>query len=231
VTRIRVATYNIYMGARRGSAVDGVVRGIAPDVLLVNECPKQPLLWRRACRRLAERWGLSLVSGGRPAGSNLVLAGPGVSVKSAGAERLRQPLFQPRRGIAWAQLRVHGQLLGVVSCHLSLDRDRRLREVERILEVAARLRGPVVLGGDLNERPGGPVWRRLSRAGFVDGNARSGDPWLTFPSEDPQTRIDALLLRSTTAHFLSHGGPDGVPDASLTAASDHRPVVADIRLV
>ena len=47
----------------------------------------------------------------RPAGSNLIAVGPGVAVKGSGSQRLPQPLFQPRRGIAWAQLRVEGRLL------------------------------------------------------------------------------------------------------------------------
>ena len=226
MTRIRVATYNIFMGGRRGAALHDVVRLMRPDVLLVNESPKQPLVWKRQCSRLADRWGLRCVAGGRPAGSNLVAVGPRVVVKRAGAERLRQPLFQPRRGIAWAQLRVDGRLLGVVSCHLSLDRDRRLAEVQRILEVAAMLRGPVVLAGDLNEPPGGPSWRRLRDAGFRD----HGDgEWLTFPAESPKSRIDALLVRGTTGRVLSHGDP-GVPETRLSAASDHRPILAEIEL-
>jgi endonuclease/exonuclease/phosphatase family metal-dependent hydrolase len=227
VTRIRVATYNIFMGGRRGAALHDVVRLMRPDVLLVNESPKRPLVWKRQCRRLADRWSLRFVAGGRPAGSNLVAVGPRVVVKSAGAERLRQPVFQPRRGIAWAQLRVDGRLLGVVSCHLSLDRDRRLVEVQRILEVAATLRGPVVLAGDLNEPPGGPSWRRLRDAGFRD----YGDgEWPTFPAERPTSRIDALLVRGPTARVLSHGDP-GVSEALLSTASDHRPVAAALDLV
>jgi endonuclease/exonuclease/phosphatase family metal-dependent hydrolase len=227
VTRIRVATYNIYMGGRRGAALHDVVRLMRPDVLLVNESPKRPLVWKRQCRRLADRWALRIIAGGRPAGSNLVAVGPRVVVKSAGAERLRQPLFQPRRGIAWAQLRVGGRLLGVVSCHLSLDRDRRLVEVQRILEIAATLRGPVVLAGDLNEPPSGPSWRRFRDAGFRD----HGDgAWPTFPAEEPTSRIDALLVRGMTGRVLSHGDP-GVPETLLRAASDHRPVAAELDLV
>ena len=148
-------------------------------------------------------------------------------MKTAGEERLRQPLFQPRRGIAWAQLRVDGRLMGVVSCHLSLDRDRRLTEVRRIIEIASMLRGPVIVGGDLNERPGGPSWKRLRDAGFRDPGS---DEWLTFPAEAPTARIDALLVRGTTAKVLSHGDP-GVPEELLRAASDHRPVLAEIKLV
>lgn len=226
MTRIRVATYNIFMGGRRGSVLNDAVRALRPDVLLVNESPKRPILWKRACSRLADQWRLRPVAGGRPAGSNLVAVGPRVVVKNAGAEKLRQPFLQPRRGIAWAQLRVDGRLLGVVSCHLSLDRDRRMVEVQRILEVAASLRGPVVLAGDLNEQPGGPSWKRLRAAGFRDPSDGS---WLTFPSDEPESRIDALLVRGTTGRVLSHGDPD-VPASLLAAASDHRPVLAELDL-
>lgn len=225
MTRVRVMTYNIYLGGRRGSALDAVVRQAAPDVLLVNEAPKRILGWKRECRRLADAWGMRMVAGGRPAGSNLVLVAHGVGVKSAGAQVLPQPLFQPRRGVAWAQLRVRGALLGVVSCHLSLDRARREREVTRVIEVAGRLRGPVVVAGDLNETPSGPSWTRLRDARFADHGSRS---WLTFPADDPASRIDALLVRGPVT-VLEHGDPGVLPDL-LAAASDHRPVLAVLDL-
>jgi endonuclease/exonuclease/phosphatase family metal-dependent hydrolase len=194
-------------------------------VLLVNESPKQWFTWKRQCLRLCDAWGLRFVAGGRPAGSNMIAVAPGVVVKKAGAEVLRQPLFQPRRGIAWAQLRIHGRLVGVVSCHLSLDRERRAREVARVLAVARSLRGPVVVAGDLNEGPDGPSWRTLREAGFVDHG--SGD-WLTFPADGPEKRIDALLVRGVV-DVVSHGDP-GVPEELLAAGSDHRPVLAVLDL-
>ena len=226
MTRIRVATYNILMGGRRGTPVHEVVRRLEADVLLVHASPKQPLHWKRRCRALAERWGLRYVAGGRPAGSNLIVVGAAIAVKSAGSEKLKQPWFQPRRGIAWAQLRVEGRLFGAVSCHLSLDRERRLREVQRIIDVASGLRGPVIVAGDLNEPPRGPSWQRLRDAGFVD---RGDNTWPTFPADAPETRIDALLVRGTSAGVLSHGDP-AVPDALLREASDHRPVLAELEL-
>ena len=89
----------------------------------------------------------------------------GIGVKATHAEVLARPPFWPRRGIVSAQLRVEGALLGVVGCHLSLKRRERIREVERVIEVAGRLRGPVVVTGDLNEGPKGPCWQRLQRPG------------------------------------------------------------------
>ena len=225
MARVRVLTYNIYMGGRRGAVLDDVVRRMAPDVLSVNESPKSCLTWRRECHRLAEAWTMRMVAGGRPAGSNLITAATGIAVKSAGAEVLPEPLFQPRRGIAWAQLRVAGTLLGIVSCHLSLERSAREREAARVLEVAATLRGPVIVAGDLNEPPTGPSWQLLRRAGFVDHGTSS---WPTFPSDEPRKRIDALLVRGEAR--VVHHGDVGVPDELLAAASDHRPVLAVLDL-
>ena len=225
VTVVRVATYNILMGGRNGSDLHRVVRATAPDVLLVNESPKTPFLWRRRARSLAEAWGMSYVVGGRPAGSNMITTAWPVGIKARGAETLDQPLFQPRRGIAWAQLRVEGRLLGVVCCHLSLDRQRRLTETERVLDVANRLRGPVVVGGDLNETPDGPVWQGFTRAGYVDHGSRRHR---TYPAHDPVKRIDALLVRGAV-DVLSHGVPNLDP-AILAAASDHLPLLVTLRL-
>lgn len=218
-------TYNIFMGGRNGSDLHRVVRDVAPDVLLVNESPKTPFLWKRRARRLADAWDMRYVVGGRTAGSNMIATASTLGVKARGAETVNQPLFQPRRGIAWAQLRVHGRLLGVVCCHLSLDRQRRLAEADRVLEVADRLRGPMVIGGDLNETPDGPVWQKLARAGYVDHGSRLDR---TYPADEPVKRIDALLVRGD-ADVLSHGIPE-VDPGLVAKASDHLPLVATLRL-
>ena len=222
---MRVMTYNIWMGGRGGALLDSVVRQAAPDVLLVNESPKTPLLWRRRARALAERWGMRHVAGGRDAGSNMILVGPDVVVRSAAARKIAQPLFQPRRGVASAQLKFRGRLVGVVVCHLSLDAARRRAEVEEVLEVAGRLRGPVLVGGDLNEGPRGPSWQRLRAAGYVDHGTRA---WPTYPAGTPEKRIDALLVRGVPT-VVHHGDP-GIDEDLQARASDHRAVLAVVEL-
>lgn len=222
---VRVLTYNIWLGGRGGQYLDEAVRMSTPDVILVNESPKTPWLSRRRNRLLAERWEMRYVAGGRDAGSNMVAVRPGVEVRSSSVTTLPQPLFQPRRGVAAVQLRVRGRLVGVVCCHLSLDAARRVTEVERVVEIAAGLRGPVVVAGDLNESAGGPSWRRLRAAGYVDHGSAA---WPTFPSADPVTRIDALLVKGP-ARVLHHGEP-GIPEDLQVLASDHRPVLAVLEL-
>ena len=196
-----------------------------PDVLLVNESPKRPLLWRRDCQKLVDRWDLRYVGGGRPAGSNMIACARMVELRDVVQLVLPQPRWQPRRGIVAAQLRFRGRLLGVVSCHLSLNSERRLQETRRVIEAVSALRGPIVLGDDLNEPPDGPCWRLMRAAGFVDHGTRQ---WRTFPFEDPDRRIDALLVRGDV-RVLRHGDP-GLDPGLLARASDHRPVLAELEL-
>jgi endonuclease/exonuclease/phosphatase family metal-dependent hydrolase len=222
---VRVLSYNILLGGQRGEPMFDVVREAAPDLLVVNECPRGLLSWRRRCASLADRWSLRWVTGGRPAGSNMLLVSDRVAVMAAGSQLLPHPLFQWRRGIVWAQLSIGGQPVGVVGSHLSLRRQDRVREAEHLVAAASRLSGTVLVAGDFNERPTGPVWQRLHREGFADHGSRS---WLTFPSDDPVKRIDAVLVRGP-ARVVSHGDP-GLPTDMLAAASDHRPVLAELEL-
>jgi len=227
---VRLLGYNIYRGGLNRRALAEVVRAVDPDLAVVNECPKVPLLWRRDCAALAEEWGMRVVAGGRPAGSNLLLGRPGLEVRRTVATRIPQPSMAPRRGVVAAQLRVEGRLLGVVGCHLSLDREGHETEVRAVLEAARGLRGPVLLAGDLNEAPGGGSWTRFARAGFVDPAASVPDEqqWSTFPAASPRKRIDAVLVRGQVS--VRHLGDPGVPAALLARASDHRPVLLDLDL-
>ena len=220
---VRVLTYNIAGGAHRPALRD-VVTGLAPDVVVVNETPKLPLLWRWHCGRLAAEWGLRRAAGGRDAGSNMICVSDRVRVLSTSVRRLQQPLFAPRRGIVAVQCRVAGVEFGVVGVHLSLVAESRAAEAEEAVTAAERLSGPVVVCGDLNELPGRPAWRVLHRAGFADFG---DDTDLTFSSSDRVKRIDAILVRDAAASL--YGVPALRPER-FEAASDHCPVQAVIEL-
>lgn len=222
---VRVMTYNIFRGGLRGRALDRLVRDVAPDVLLVNECPKGPVLWRRRCRELAERWEMSFVAGGRPAGSNALFTAGSVEVESVSARTLGTPLLKPRRGVVSAQLRVGESRLGFVGCHLSLGPRRRSHEIEAVIDAVGALRDPVVVAGDLNELPRGPSWARLREVGLIDHGTND---WLTYPAARPRKRIDALLVRGVT--LVAHHGDPGVPARLQARASDHRAVLAVLEI-
>ncbi|MGI8702579.1 MAG: endonuclease/exonuclease/phosphatase family protein [Nocardioidaceae bacterium] len=218
---LTVVSYNVY-GARHRARLREAVVALAPDVLVVNETPKIPLVWRWQCNRLARSWGMRRAGGGRDAGSNMICVSQRVQVVATGARRLPQPRLKPRRGIVTAQCAVDGVQFAVVGVHLSLLDWSRPFEATEAVSDAAKLKGPLVLAGDLNERPGKPAWRVFHRAGLLDFADPSA---FTSPVHAPTKRIDGLLVRNV--RVLEHVVPQ-LPDGLLAEASDHLPVLARI---
>ena len=222
MTSVRLLTYNI-LGGRTRVALRSVIHAVNPDVLVVNESPQAPLLWRWQSPSLARDWDLQHVVGGRNGGRNMICAQPHVGVAEVHACRIKQPWLKPIRGVVSAQLQVDSHRFGVVGCHLGLDAEDHVGQVERVLRAADRLQGPVVVAGDLNEQPKGRAWEALRDAGFVD-HADQDD--LTYPAERPVHRIDALLVRGDV-HVGRHRIP-GVQPELLRLASEHLPVTATL---
>ncbi len=222
MTSVRMLTYNI-LGGKAKVALRSVVSAINPDVMVANESPQMPLLWRWHCPSLARQWDLQHVAGGRNAGRNMICAQHHIGVAETRVQRIKQPPFQPIRGLVAAQLQADSHRFGVVGCHLGLDPEAREAQVQQVLRAADRLQGPVVVAGDLNEPPKGPSWEALRAAGFVDhGDAED----FTYPAEHPTKRIDALLVRGDVR--VSRHRIPGIQPELLRLASDHLPVVATL---
>lgn len=221
---ITVVSYNI-LGARYRKPLRSAVVALAPDVLVVSETPKVPLIWRWQCNRLARSWGMRRAAGGRDAGSNMICVSDRVEVRASAARRLKQPRFQPRRGIVTVQCAVDGIEFGVVGVHLSLRQESRAGEAVEAVADAVALRGALLVCGDFNEGPHRPAWQVFRDAGLVDfGDAAA----VTSPADAPRNRIDGLLVRG--AEVREHAVPD-LGDDLLARASDHLPVLARIVLV
>jgi endonuclease/exonuclease/phosphatase family metal-dependent hydrolase len=222
MTSVRLLTYNV-LGGRARVALRSVIGAVNPDVLVVNEAPQTPLLWRWQSPSLARDWDLQHVVGGRNAGRNMICAQHHIGVAEAHAARIRQPWMKPIRGVVSAQLQIDSHRFGVVGCHLGLDAEDHPAQVEEVLRAADRLHGPVVVAGDLNEQPKGAAWETLRAAGFVD-HADEDDQ--TFPAERPVRRIDALLVRGDVQ--VSRHRIAGIQPELLRLASDHLPVTATL---
>ncbi|MGH3354909.1 MAG: endonuclease/exonuclease/phosphatase family protein [Nocardioidaceae bacterium] len=222
MTSVRLVTYNVHGGGSK-VALRSVVTSTSPDVMVVNESPQMPLLWRWQCPSLARQWDLQHIAGGRNAGRNMICAKPHVGVAEASVHRIGQPFFEPIRGVVSAQLQADSHRFGVVGCHLGLDADDRLPQAERVIQEADRLDGPVVVAGDLNEPPKGPAWEALRAAGFVD---HGDDDDLTYPADEPTKRIDAILVRGDVQ--VSRHKIPGLQPELLRLASDHYPVTATL---
>lgn len=229
---VRLLGYNVRSLRDDVAALARVIRAASPDVVCLQEAPRF-VRWRRRVARLGRATGLYHVTGGAPAQGTMIMA-----TLRPRVERVADIEFPHRRGLhrralATAVLRFGEARLGVISCHLSLHDEERHAQAGLLLEHLRALDVPAaVVAGDLNERPGGPAHRRLT-AELTDGwtTAPSGGEH-TFPSAAPVRRIDAVLTTGAVT-VTACGVPTdrtGITPADLTAASDHRPVLAELSL-
>jgi endonuclease/exonuclease/phosphatase family metal-dependent hydrolase len=210
-------TYNVRQLRDDRPAVVRVLCAADPDVVAIQE-PPRGLSGRRRMRRVAREAGLVPVVSGGGARTTALLVRPGLAVTTRRGRRLPWRPGRVRRGIAVAD--VAG--LRVVSVHLGLSSAERPRHLVRILPLVLASGGAGgVIAGDLNEQPGGPSWRRL-QSHLHDLAAAAGP---TYPAGAATKRIDAVLgTRGLTASLARV-----VDDKDTRRASDHLPVVVDVR--
>jgi endonuclease/exonuclease/phosphatase family metal-dependent hydrolase len=242
---LRVVSWNLHGLRDDRAAVVRALRALDGDVVCLQEVPLLPMMPGSRIRLagLARRTGLHLVGGGRSAAGDALLVSPRVQVDEFEELRLPTsrwrwsdrrvagvpvPVPEPRigeqRGAVVATVRLPGGPPLVVACvHLSLDPVERLRHAGMIVEVVRRRRLPAVIAGDLNERPGGPAWTALGE--LVADPVPDAGP--TYSAQDLRYRIDAVLT-SPSLTVVSYGD-GGVDPADARVASDHWPVVADLR--
>ncbi|MFI0487319.1 endonuclease/exonuclease/phosphatase family protein [Actinomadura sp. 9N215] len=230
---VRLLSYNVRSLRDDPAAVARIVRALAPDVVCLQEVPRF-WTWRIQRRRLARACGLDIAAGRRACGL-AVLAAPHVRRAAREFHLLTPDPELHRRALAIAVLEIGGARLIAASTHLDLRDGPRLRHVHEILahldRSRARHRSPVVLAGDVNEEPGGPSWTLLTDH-FQDAYAAA--PWgdeLTFSARDPRRRIDAVFT-DKNVQITACGVPtdDETITADYPAATDHRPVLAELEI-
>ncbi|NHC45627.1 endonuclease/exonuclease/phosphatase family protein [Motilibacter aurantiacus] len=230
-TPLRVLSYNVRSMRDDVQALASVIRACRPDVLCVQEAPRF-LRWRTQLARLARESGLVYACGGRTTHGPALLVALGVDVLGVSEFRFRKAPGLHARGLAVADCRKAGSRFRVASMHLGLREEERERNVTDALAALGDAR-PLVLAGDVNEPPGGPAWRLLHDAGLRDAYAaaRWGEE-LTFSSASPRRRIDAVFA-SAGVTVERCGVPtvlEGVDPGRLVAATDHRPLLAELQL-
>ena len=232
---MRVLSYNVRSLRDDREALTRVIQGCEPDVVCVQEAPRF-FGWRKAARDLAARVGLSVLTGGADASGNLLLGGRGVRLVSAETLYLRHMRGLHLRGLAMASLEMDSAHCVVASTHLSLDEGQRREQAGEVLghlERFARRLGSRPRGswpGDFNSHPGSPVWQTLG--------AELDDAWdrapqgaeFTSTAADPYQRLDAVFV-SRPIEVERAGVPvDVATREDMAAASDHRPVLAVLRI-
>lgn len=219
---LRVLTYNVARGTLgRPEQIASTLRSADADVILLQETNFIPAGY----------------------GRTLLDALPGYTV-SAGHEvmtlsRLPQVSSREhaipgsRRTVLETAVRWRDREVRVVNAHLNtvlvssawrgdwdaVQRTNRARvgQMDLLERIAARQPGPLLIGGDLNTPPRGPLYRRLRGAADQGAHDRAGrGPGWTFPRLF--LRIDHLLSRDLTptrARVLP------------TPGSDHHPLLAE----
>ena len=239
---LRVLTYNVRGLRDDTSALVRVIRATDPDVVCLQEAPRL-LRWRPRIAALARACALSYVAGGGTTGGTALLAHLRVGVDRVQEHRLTKRRSLHQRGLAvarvWVWVGGRPVPADVASVHFGLDGAERVAHAGEVLALirardaapegtaAADPSGRLVVAGDLNEAPGGPVWARLAAAGLVDACASApGGTELTFSTRNPRLRIDAVFAGAGLG-LVQAGVPLHLVDpADLVAASDHRPVLA-----
>ena len=217
---LRVMSYNVHGLKDDRAALTGLVRDLAPDVLIVQEAPRR-FRWRHKCAALADDVGLVVAAGGQPALGNLLLVSLRVAVHETWC--VRYPLTPGRhlRGAAFARASVRGATFTISGSHLATDPAERPAQAALWKEWLAALEGPVIAGADLNEGPGGGAWRTVS-----DGLLCSPDAAPTFPAALPARRIDGIFVTPD----ITIEKYEVVEDDRARLASDHLPILADLTL-
>jgi exodeoxyribonuclease III len=229
---VRVMTYNIWDGGLgRLPLIEEVVRAQAPDAVALQEVTD-----RAAAEGLAARLGMHYVHG--DANSQFDVAWlsrrPADRAENHRLPELAKTLLEIRLGDVrlFATHLVHGR-------NVAADRTR-LREIDTIAEVLARVDGPHVLVGDLNAvhpadglgEPDEPVAyvsrkpvARLLEAGYVDAfrTVHPAERGWTYTARQPWARLDHVLVSGLEVRAC-----DVVTTAPAAGASDHFSVVAEL---
>nr|AYM52341.1 endonuclease/exonuclease/phosphatase family protein [Hyalangium minutum] len=231
---LRVMTFNIQSGLRGLDKVAEVIRTAHPDIVALQEVDRGS---RRAggldqTAVLAEQTGLPYHAHIRT--TDLYGGAYGIALLSRfPLEALEEyPLPVPRgaepRTLAHALMRVDGREVSVYVTHLirrPFNGDARVRQSALIASLLEKDPRPKLLMGDLNDDPDSrPV--RLLRRSLTDVAAASGQGSAgTYPLPlpfSPALRIDYVLACDSFEPVRS--------EVLHVGASDHYPVVADVRL-
>jgi len=226
MSRLRVLVYNVH-GFRRG--IRRVARAVSderPEVALLNEARGRLRLWR-----FARKMDMRVAAHGlRPFGgvTNAVLLRPPWRAVHAEVIRFSRTGRLLHRGAVVVRARRGGVPITVVSVHLGLSDEERVRHARELTDALAGTPSPVVVGGDLNEDPTGKAaaWiaDRLWDAWVRPADGRTVASGETFPAREPRARIDYVFVSEGVR--VERCWIAASPGAA--EASDHLPLLADL---
>jgi endonuclease/exonuclease/phosphatase family metal-dependent hydrolase len=223
--RLRVVSYNVKGWSGDTAALIATVRGLAPDVLMLQEVLRwpDPRTWHID---LAARLGMARAYGGLTAFGNAVLTATAVTVDGWHAMRYPLTFKDSPRAAVLVRCSVEGVSFVAAGSHLSTNATIRRQQAAILKNALNAAAAPVVVGVDVNETSIGPAWRTLA-AGLVDAAEKTGQADIpTYSTRNPTRRIDAIFVDPS----LPVLGYQVVDTLQTRAASDHFPLLADVEL-
>ena len=246
---VRVMSYNIHSGIGMDGRYDAdriadVIRSAGADIVGLQEADVhwgERSRYDDTPRRLADRLGMHLFfapiytlapedgkAHERQFGVALLSKFPIVRAENRRLTRLStqdaHAAPSPMPGFLEAVLDVKGTPLTVYVTHLDFRSDPAIRsvQVDEMLDMMARRDGLKLLIGDFNARPDAAELCPLFSAMRDTWTEVKRDPGFTFPADAPDRKIDYILAGPGLCTVSS-----AIVDSD---ASDHRPIVAELRL-
>src|SRR3954454_19708934 len=232
MAELRVLSYNVRSLRDDADAVADIIRACAPDVVAVQEAPRF-LRWRSKRAALARKSGLVVASAHRPGGLTVLTSLRAQVVDTSFALLPKTPKLH-QRAVCSVLVEVAGVRWAIASVHLSLSDEERWQHMESLWDAVRRWDAPLVVAGDINEKPDGRGWEALAAelqhaCGGAPGGP--GDPYSA--KKQPYKRIDGVCpdpsVTVVGCHAVHGDGAEGLPVETVVAASDHTPVLAVLR--
>jgi endonuclease/exonuclease/phosphatase family metal-dependent hydrolase len=240
---LHVLTWNL-QGSRGvdTAAIAEVIGRVGADVVLLQEIQRaQAARLASAVTMPGHRWTFKHWTILRRAEGAAVLTRHRLVASDSFVLR-RAPFWSWRRRVALeATIERDGSPFGVVDVHLSPhgDGERRRHEAQLILARVADAPHAPVIGGDLNELPGGPAHATFTAAGWTDAwQAANGDDelagatnWTPGPraGRPPTQRLDYVLVPPAWSVEACAVPIDASRRDDAAGLSDHLPVSATLR--
>jgi len=233
---LRVMTYNIHVGVGMDKKLDlqriaAVINSERPDLVGLQEVDrgvkrtegKDEILELADLTKMHYAFAHNLDFQGGQYGVAILSRFPIRNIDHRKYENKREA---ERRGMIRVEVEFAGQVVNFVTTHLDYQyEDGRVFETEQLLKFLNDVKGPVILVGDLNDEPAGGAYQLLLQT-FKDAwlDSRTKATGLSYPADKPLKRIDyvfyrgAKRIKSEKAWMVD------------TSASDHLPVVVELRV-
>ena len=235
----RITTYNIHKGRgldgrTRVERIAQVLEKINPDIVALQEVVSHEGLsiQDHQASFLAERLGHSFAIGKTRHHRGGVYGN--VTLSRWGFELIRQSDLTVRgreeRGVLRTDIRIGRQLVHVFNVHLGTAHRERRKQAIRLMDAdllrALDISGPRIVLGDFNDWTHGLVTRTLSAEFHFSDLAAHLPRMRNYPAILPLLHLDHIYCD----HHLKIASARFQRDRRSLIASDHLPLVADLRI-